>query len=162
MYQVCRGCFSANLTYSTGATNESGRSHPREHRGREGADRRHEGRGRGQGVGRRRRHREGSGPRDRGQGVRRQARPVEQEEGRDARTIKERFGGYLGVEDKAVRKARIAQVQQIVDHFGVGKASELDEANWQEALDFLTAFENGEEPDFGDGDGEGDGDESLV
>lgn len=77
-------------------------------------------------------------------------------------TIKERFGGYLGVEDKAVRKARIAQVQQIVDHFGVGKASELDEANWQEALDFLTAFENGEEPDFGDGDGEGDGDESLV
>ena len=77
-------------------------------------------------------------------------------------TIKERFGGYLGVEDKAVRKARIAQVQQIVDHFGVGKASELDEANWQEALDFLTAFENGEEPDFGDGEGEGDGDESLV
>ena len=72
-------------------------------------------------------------------------------------TIKERFGGYLGVEDKAERKARIAQVQQIVDHFGVAKASELDEANWEEALAFLSTFEAGDEPDFGDGDGEDDG-----
>lgn len=75
-------------------------------------------------------------------------------------TIKERFGGYLGIEDKAERKNRIAQVQQIVDHFGVAKASELDEANWDEALAFLKQFEDGEEPDFGD-EGGGD-DESLI
>lgn len=75
-------------------------------------------------------------------------------------TIKERFGGYLGIEDKAERKARIANVQAIVDHFGVSKASELEEENWAEALAFLKQYEDGEEPDFG-GDG-GDGDEALV
>lgn len=75
-------------------------------------------------------------------------------------TIKERFGGYLGIEDKAERKARIANVQAIVDHFGVAKASELEEENWAEALAFLKQYEEGEEPDFGDG--SGDGDEALV
>ena len=75
-------------------------------------------------------------------------------------TIKERFGGYLGIEDKAERKARIANVQAIVDHFGVSKASELEEENWAEALAFLKQYEDGEEPDFG-GDA-GDGDDALV
>ena len=76
-------------------------------------------------------------------------------------TIKERFGGYLGVEDKAERKARIANVQAIVDHFGVSKASELEEENWAEALAFLAQYEAGEEPDFG-GDEGGDDDGALV
>ncbi len=75
-------------------------------------------------------------------------------------TIKERFGGYLGIEDKAERKARIANVQAIVDHFGAAKASELEEENWAEALAFLKQYEDGEEPDFG-GDA-GDGEEALV
>lgn len=75
-------------------------------------------------------------------------------------TIKERFGGYLGVEDKAERKQRIANVTAIVEHFGVAKASELEEENWAEALAFLKTYEDGEEPDFGGDDG-GD-DEALV
>ena len=78
-------------------------------------------------------------------------------------TIKERFGGYLGIEDKAERKQRIANVQAIVDHFGVSKASELEEENWAEALAFLKQYEDGEEPDFGgDDDGDDDGDGALV
>ena len=77
-------------------------------------------------------------------------------------TIKERFGGYLGIEDKAERKARIANVQAIVDHFGVAKASELEEENWAEALAFLKQYEDGEEPDFGDAGDGGDDDGALV
>lgn len=78
-------------------------------------------------------------------------------------TIKERFGGYLGIEDKAERKARIGHVQTIVDHFGVSKASELEEENWAEALAFLKQYEDGETPDFGDGgDDDGDDDGALV
>lgn len=77
-------------------------------------------------------------------------------------TIKERFGGYLGIEDKAERKVRIGHVQTIVDHFGVGKASELEEENWAEALAFLKQYEDGETPDFGDGDDDGDDDGALV
>lgn len=78
-------------------------------------------------------------------------------------TIKERFGGYLGIEDKAERKERIGHVQTIVDHFGVAKASELEEENWAEALAFLKQYEDGETPDFGDGgDDDGDDDGALV
>ena len=77
-------------------------------------------------------------------------------------TIKERFGGYLGIEDKAERKARIGHVQTIVDHFGVSKASELEEENWAEALAFLKQYEDGETPDFGDGDGDDDGDDGAL
>lgn len=77
-------------------------------------------------------------------------------------TIKERFGGYLGIEDKAERKARIANVQAIVDHFSVSKASELEEENWAEALGYLKQFEDGETPDFMDEGGGGDGDDALV
>lgn len=75
-------------------------------------------------------------------------------------TIKEKFGTYLGVEDKAERKERIANVTAIVDHFGVKKASELEEENWAEALGYLKQFEAGETPDFMD-EGGGDG-EALV
>ncbi len=75
-------------------------------------------------------------------------------------TIKERFGAYLAVENKAERKARIANVQAIVDHFGVEKASALGEENWVEALGYLTKYEAGEEPEFSNEGGEeedGDG-----
>lgn len=77
-------------------------------------------------------------------------------------TIKERFGGYLGIEDKAERKARIANVQAIVDHFGVSKASELEEENWAEALGYLKQFEDGETPDFMDEGGGEDGDDGAL
>lgn len=77
-------------------------------------------------------------------------------------TIKERFGGYLGIEDKAERKERIGHVQSIVDHFGVAKASELEEENWAEALAFLKQYEDGETPDFGGDDDDGDEDGALV
>ena len=77
-------------------------------------------------------------------------------------TIKERFGGYLGIEDKAERKERIGHVQSIVDHFGVAKASELEEENWAEALAFLKQYEDGETPDFGDGGDDDDGDDGAL
>ena len=79
-------------------------------------------------------------------------------------SIKEAFGGYLAVEDKKVRKERIGHVQAIVDHFGVSKASELEEDNWVEALGYLKQYQAGETPNFSaeDGGDEGDGDDALV
>lgn len=77
-------------------------------------------------------------------------------------TIKERFGGYLGIEDKAERKERIGHVQAIVDHFGVAKASDLEEGDWAEALAFLKQYEDGETPDFGGDDDGDDGDDGAL
>lgn len=73
-------------------------------------------------------------------------------------TIKKRFGEYLGIEDKAERKERITHVSAIVSHFGVAKASDLEEENWVEALDLLAQYEAGEDP-FSESDGE---DDALV
>jgi hypothetical protein len=75
--------------------------------------------------------------------------------------IAEAFGAYLGVKDADERKERKANVKAIIDHYGVAKATEIDESDFDEALSFLQSYVNGEEPDFGEGGG-GDDDDALV
>lgn len=74
-------------------------------------------------------------------------------------TIKARFGAFLGTEDKAERKTRIAQIAAMNAHFGVERPSALDPSQFEEALGYLDQLEAGEEPDYGD---EGGGDGALV
>ena len=79
-------------------------------------------------------------------------------------TIKERFGAFLGVEDKKVRNKRIEAVSAMMQHFGVPRATALEEENWAEALGYLTKLEAGESinyTDDGDGD-DGDDDAALI
>lgn len=78
-------------------------------------------------------------------------------------TIKEKFGAFLGVEDKKVRAKRIEAVGAMMNHFGVAKASLLEAEQWPEALGYLKQLEAGETPDYANEGEDGDGDdESLV
>jgi hypothetical protein len=75
--------------------------------------------------------------------------------------IAEAFGAYLGVKDADERKERKANVKAIIDHYGVAKATEIDESDFDEALVFLQNYVDGEEPDFGEGGG-GEDEDALV
>lgn len=78
-------------------------------------------------------------------------------------TIKERYGAYLGVENKKEREVRKGKVQAILAHFGeVAKVSEIAEESWVDAIAALDKLEAGELPDFMEGDGDGGDDEALV
>jgi hypothetical protein len=68
--------------------------------------------------------------------------------------VSEAFTEYLGVKDKDVRKERIGEVKSILEYFGVGKATEIEEENWAEALGYLKQYEDGEVPDFDGGEEE--------
>ena len=69
-----------------------------------------------------------------------------------------RVTAYMKVDDKEVRDERKGQIKTIIDHYGVDRFTNIDPAKFEEALGFLKAYEDGEEPDFGDGDEGGDGD----
>lgn len=78
--------------------------------------------------------------------------------------LRTKFGAYLSVKDADERETRKGHVQAINDYFGVAKVTELDAANYAEALAYLAQYEKGETPEFagadeGGEDGEG---ESLV
>lgn len=70
-----------------------------------------------------------------------------------------RVTSYMKVDDKEVRDERKGQIKTIIDHYGVDRFTNIDPAKFEEALGFLKAYEDGEEPDFGDGDEGGDGDD---
>ena len=55
---------------------------------------------------------------------------------------------YLEDGDKAGKPERAANLKSIVEHFGVAKLSQLEADNVAEAQTYLTAYINGEEPDF--------------
>jgi hypothetical protein len=77
--------------------------------------------------------------------------------------VQNAFGEYLGTEDKALRKERIAEIKTIYAHFGgVAKAGELEEEHWKPALEALEAYKRGETPELGGDDDDGDGETSLV
>lgn len=78
--------------------------------------------------------------------------------------VTERVTNFMKVSDKDVRDERKAQVKTIIDHYGVDRFTNIDPASFSEALGFLKAYEDGEEPDFGDDDGDGgDGsDDDMV
>ena len=69
-----------------------------------------------------------------------------------------RVTAYMKVDDKEVRDERKGQIKTIIDHYGVDRFTNIDPDKFEEALGFLKAYEDGEEPDFGDGDEGGDGD----
>lgn len=77
-------------------------------------------------------------------------------------TIKEKFGAFLGTDDKKLRAKRIEQVGAMMNHFGVERATLLEEDNWKEALGYLKAFEDGETPSFMEENDETEGDDALV
>lgn len=78
-------------------------------------------------------------------------------------TIKERFGAFLGIEDKKKRAKRIEQVGAMMEHFGVERATLLEEEQWKEALGYLDQLEAGETPDYmNEGDEGGDEGDALV
>ena len=70
-----------------------------------------------------------------------------------------RVTAYMKVDDKEVRDERKGQIKTIIDHYGVDRFTNIDPAKFEEALGFLKAYEDGEEPDFGDGDESGDADD---
>ena len=76
--------------------------------------------------------------------------------------VTDKFGEYLSVEDEDERAERRANVRKIVDHFGVAKASALDESDYAEAIKMLDTYEAGDEPDFGGEDEAEDEDGALV
>jgi hypothetical protein len=78
--------------------------------------------------------------------------------------VTERVTNFMKVSDKDVRDERKAQVKTIIDHYGADRFTNIDPSKFAEALSFLKAYEDGEEPDFGDdgGDEEGDGDDDMV
>ncbi len=77
--------------------------------------------------------------------------------------LAERLGAYMGVEDKKERKARIAQVAEMTEHFGVKRMGLVTGDQIEEALDFLSQLEAGEDPAYGgDGDAGDDDGAALV
>ena len=78
--------------------------------------------------------------------------------------VTERVTNFMKVSDKDVRDERKAQVKTIIDHYGADRFTNIDPASFAEALGFLKAYEDGEEPDFGGGgDDDGDGgDDDMV
>ena len=53
---------------------------------------------------------------------------------------------FLEVDDEGEYKDRRALVKDIVDHFGVGKMSEIEEDDRQKALGMLETYKNGDDP----------------
>ncbi len=78
--------------------------------------------------------------------------------------LRNAFGGYLSVKDKAERETRKANVTAIIEHFGVSKATEIPQENWAEAIGYVKTFEKGETPNFMNEEGAGDegNGESLI
>lgn len=80
-----------------------------------------------------------------------------------AEHVAERVTAFLKVGDKALRDERKEQVKTIIDHYGADRFTNIDPANFDEALGFLKAYEDGEVPDFGDDGGdEGGEDDDMV
>jgi hypothetical protein len=76
--------------------------------------------------------------------------------------VTERVTAFMKVSDKDVRDERKAQVKTIIDHYGADRFTNIDPASFAEALGFLKAYEDGEEPDFGNGDEGGGEDDDMV
>ena len=57
-------------------------------------------------------------------------------------------GTYLGVTDPAEREARKANVKSMIDHFGVGKVTEIPADNIAEAIGYFKTLTEGGTPDF--------------
>lgn len=79
-----------------------------------------------------------------------------------AEHVAERVTTFLKTGDKETRDARKAQVKTIIDHYGAERFTAIDSAQFEEALGFLSAYEAGEEPDFGEATAEAEEEDSMV
>lgn len=68
------------------------------------------------------------------------------------------FGEYLKTGDKDERAEAKANVKAIIDNMDTDRITNLDPDRYQEALDFLAQFRNGENPFEDEGD---DGDDLM-
>lgn len=81
-----------------------------------------------------------------------------EKKGPSADDLASAFGEYLKTGDKDERAEAKANVKKIIDHFEVDRITNLDAENYQEALDLLAQFKDGEDP-LGDGE---EGDDDLM
>jgi hypothetical protein len=66
-----------------------------------------------------------------------------------------KFGAFLKAGDADDRENAKVAVKNIVDHFEAPKVSEIDAANYEEALGYLAQYEAGEDPFGGEEEEEG-------
>ncbi len=82
--------------------------------------------------------------------------------------ISERFAAYMKAGDEDARNAAKANVRSLVEHYGAPKLTEIDAAHFPRLLEYLDAWEAGDEVEFdalegdGDDDGDEDGGDSLL
>lgn len=80
--------------------------------------------------------------------------------------VAEKVKAYLKGGDEDERAARKAQVKTIIDYYGVDRFTAIDPSKYDEALDFLSQYEQGGDP-FADGEeageeGSEDDDDGVV
>lgn len=81
--------------------------------------------------------------------------------GPTADDIAKQFGEYLKTGDEDEREAAKANVKAIISHMETDRITNLDPEQYQDALDYLDAFKNGDDP-FGDGEEEEEDDDGLM
>lgn len=69
--------------------------------------------------------------------------------------VAEKVKAYLKGGDEDERAARKAQVKTIIDYYGVDRFTAIDPSKYDEALDFLSQYEQGGDP-FADGEEAGE------
>lgn len=74
--------------------------------------------------------------------------------------LAERFGNYMKTGTKADKAEAKANVMKIVEHFESDRITNIDPDNFQEAIDLLTQYEEGEDPLAGEDDDD-DGDDIM-
>lgn len=70
--------------------------------------------------------------------------------------IQAKFGEYMSIQDKTERNRRKEIVLKIAGKFDADRATNIAPKHFEEALELLEAYKNGEDP-LADGDGEDDG-----
>lgn len=85
------------------------------------------------------------------------AKKAPAKKGPTADDIAKQFGEYLKTGDEDEREAAKANVKAIISHMETDRITNLDPEQYQDALDYLDAFKNGDDP-FGDGEEEEDDD----
>lgn len=80
-------------------------------------------------------------------------KPAGKAKGPSPDDLAQAFGEYLKTGGSDERAEAKANVKKIIDHFGVDRITNLDAENYQEALDLLAQFKDGEDP-LGDGEEE--------
>lgn len=80
-------------------------------------------------------------------------KPAGKAKGPSPDDLAQAFGEYLKTGGSDERAEAKANVKKIIGHFDVDRITNLDAENYQEALDLLAQFKDGEDP-LGDGEEE--------